>query len=95
MGYVYALSTLPPTFVMGIGAICAILSIPLAVISPKRDMDWSLSDGALDDDYERALAREIPTVDCPACDTSNPVESMERPLRIPCGGCGRNLRIEA
>ena len=95
MGYVYALSTLPPTFVMGIGTICAILSIPLAVISPKRDMDWSLSDGQLSDDYQAALAREIPTVDCPACKTSNPVESMERPLRLPCGGCGRNLRIEA
>lgn len=95
MGYVYALSTLPPTFVMGIGAICAILSIPLAVISPKREMDWSLSEGQLSDDYETAMAREIPTVDCPACNTSNPVESMERPLRLPCGGCGRNLRIEA
>ena len=94
MTYVYALSALPPTFVMGIAAACAVLMIPLAVISPRHEADWTLSEDSLSDDYEKALAREIPTVDCPACDTSNPVETTKRPVRIPCGGCGRNLRIE-
>jgi hypothetical protein len=94
MSYVYVLSALPPTFVMGIAAACAVLMIPLAIISPRHDYERTLGDDSLSDDYERALAREIPTVDCPACGISNPVETKVRPVRIPCGGCGRNLRIE-
>jgi hypothetical protein len=94
MGYVYVLSALPPTFVMGIAVACAVLMMPLALISPRHDPDWALGGDSLSADYEKALAREIPTVDCPACNTSNPVETMKRPVRIPCGGCGRNLRIE-
>ena len=94
MSYVYALSTLPPTFVMGIAAACAVLMIPLAIVSPRHEHEWTLGEESLSDDYERAISREIPTVDCPACGTSNPVETMKRPVRIPCGGCGRNLRIE-
>jgi len=94
MGYVYVLSALPPTFVMGIAAACTVAMMPLALISPRR-MDWTMSEESLDDDYQRALNRKIPTVECPACGTSNPVETDTRPVRIPCGGCGRNLRIEA
>ena len=94
MAYVYALSALPPTFVMGIAGACAVLMMPLAIISPRHEHEWTLGDEPLSDDYEKALSREIPTVDCPACGTSNPVETMKRPVRIPCGGCGRNLRIE-
>jgi len=94
MCYVYALSALPPTFVMGIATACAVLMMPLAIISPRHENDWTVGGESLSDDYEKAMAREIPTVDCPACDTSNPVETTERPVRIPCGGCGRNLRIE-
>ena len=94
MSYVYALSALPPTFVMGIATACAVLMMPLAIISPRHENDWALGEESLSDDYEKALSREIPTVDCPACNTSNPVETTERPVRIPCGGCGRNLRIE-
>jgi hypothetical protein len=95
VGYVYVLSSLPPTFVMVIAAACIGLMIPLALISPRRlDDDGYLSDGSLADDFETAMERVIPTVDCPACETANPVESSVRPLRIPCGGCGRNLRIE-
>ena len=95
MAYVYAISALPPTLVLGIAAGCAVLMMPLAIISPRHEMDWTLGEESLSDDYESALAREIPTVDCPACGTSNPVETTVRPVRIPCGGCGRNLRIEA
>ncbi|MEE2759237.1 MAG: hypothetical protein VYA86_04585 [Candidatus Thermoplasmatota archaeon] len=94
MFYVYVFSTLPPTFVMGIGVACMVMMLPLALISPRR-VDWAMSGDSLSDDYEEALNRKIPTVDCPACGTSNPVETTTRPVRIPCGGCGRNLRIEA
>ena len=94
MTYVYVFSSLPPTFVMGIAAATTVLMMPLALISPRR-VDWTMDEQSLSDDYEEALKRKIPTVDCPACGTSNPVETTERPVRIPCGGCGRNLRIEA
>ena len=94
VGYVYIFSALPPTFVLGIAAASSVLMLPLAIISPRLEGDWTLGEDSLSDDYERASKRKIPTVDCPACDTSNPVETTERPVRIPCGGCGRNLRIE-
>ncbi|MDP6906845.1 MAG: hypothetical protein QF440_05455 [Candidatus Thalassarchaeaceae archaeon] len=95
VGYAYILSALPPTFVMGIAGACLVLMVPIAIVSPKRYDEQFLSDGSLDDDFESAMDREIPTVNCPACGTGNPVESQERPLRLPCGGCGRTLRIEA
>ena len=37
--------------------------------------------------------RDIPTVLCPKCNTKNPVSSNERPLKLPCGGCGTVLKI--
>ena len=40
MGYVYVLSALPPTFVMGIAAACTVAMMPLALISPRR-VDWA------------------------------------------------------
>ena len=95
LGYVYVLSSLPPQFVMAIAGGMVGLMIPIALISPHRYDDSLLSDGSLAEDYEVAMDRVVPTVDCPACGTSNPVESSQRPIRIPCGGCGRNLRIEA
>ena len=95
VGYAYILSSLPPTFVLAIAAASVVLMLPISLISPKNYGDEYLSDGSLEEDYEAAMEREIPTVTCPACDTSNPIESTQRPLRIPCGGCGRMLRIEA
>ena len=41
MGYVYVLSALPPTFVMGIAAACTVAMMPLALISPRR-VDWAM-----------------------------------------------------
>ncbi|MBN17341.1 MAG: hypothetical protein CMB37_04190 [Euryarchaeota archaeon] len=93
LGYVYTLSALPPTFVMGIAAASTMAMVPLALISP-RNTDWTMSEGDMAEDYEQSISKVIPTVDCPACKTANPVMSSERPLRIPCGGCGRKLRIE-
>ena len=93
--FAYAFSALPPTFVMGIAGSSMLLFIPIAIVSPRRYDEQFLSDGSLDEDFENAMHREIPSVTCPACDTGNPVESNERPLRLPCGGCGKTLRIEA
>lgn len=95
VGYAYILSSLPPTFVLAIAAAGVILMLPISLISPKNYGEEYLSDGALEDDYQAAMEREIPSVTCPACDTPNPIESTKRPLRIPCGGCGRMLRIES
>ena len=94
MFYVYAFSAIPPTFVMGIAAGCTVAMLPLALISPRR-VDWAMSEDSLSNDYQKALNRKIPTVECPACGISNPVETDTRPVRIPCGGCSRNLLIEA
>ena len=94
MFFVYVYSALPPTFVMGIAAACTVMMMPLALISPRR-VDWSMDEKPLSDDYEKALNRKIPTVDCPACGISTPVETDTRPVRIRCGGCERYLRIEA
>jgi len=96
-GYAYIQAALPPTIQLGIVASLTVMAFPIALVSPRHwDEDEVLGDGALGDDLEEASKklREIPTVTCPACTTVNPVESRERPLRLPCGGCGRTLRIE-
>ena len=37
--------------------------------------------------------KDVPTVGCPKCGSKNPVVSGERPLKLPCGGCGTVLKI--
>jgi ribosomal protein S27E len=70
----------PPFTIIAILAVTVALLLITAVASPKRtDLDDELS--------------EFPLVDCPACTTANPITSDERPLRIPCGGCGKVLKI--
>ena len=34
-----------------------------------------------------------PVIDCPACNSPTTIYSNERPLRLPCEGCGRILKI--
>lgn len=41
------------------------------------------------------ISRIFPTIDCPACNTSNEITSEERPLRIVCRGCQRTMKIVA
>ena len=41
------------------------------------------------------ISRIFPTIDCPACTTSNEITSDERPLRIACRGCQRTMKIVA
>ena len=41
------------------------------------------------------LSKIFPTIDCPACGTSNQITSDTRPLRISCKGCQRTMKIVA
>ena len=70
----------PPFTIIAILAVTVALLLITAVASPKRtDLDDGLN--------------EFPLIDCPACTTANAITSDERPLRIPCGGCGKVLKI--
>ena len=67
----------------GIGGIWMVTTI----ITPKR-----LGEDGMPD---TSSMPEVPTISCPKCTTVNPVVSDIRPLRLPCGGCGRVLKIVA
>ena len=67
----------------GIGGIWMVTTI----ITPKR-----LGEDGMPD---TSSMPEVPTISCPKCTTVNPVVSDIRPLRMPCGGCGRVLKIVA
>lgn len=72
----------PPYTVGIIAAIAATIWIITAVASPKR----------------KGVTAELqsvnyPIIDCPACSTPNPITTDQRPFRMPCGGCGRVLKI--
>ena len=73
----------PPIFVAGSVATVVVIWWFTAIISPRR-----LNMAEMDDPV-------IPTIQCPACSTSNPVDSDERPLRFPCNGCGRVIKLVA
>jgi len=97
--FIYGFASVPPTIVLSIVGICLLLMLPITLISPKLASDedeYIMPDRSLGDDLAERAEEEriIPTVTCPACDTVNPVESDQRPLRLPCGGCGRKLRID-
>ena len=72
------------TLILGAGAGSFILSLIIIFISPSHRID------GLDD----IPNKKIPVIDCPICSQANPITSDERPLRLPCGGCGRTLLIE-
>ena len=68
-----------------VGVICAIaitIWIITAVASPTKK---GLKNASKNISY--------PTIECPACDVLNSITSNERPLRIPCNGCSRILKI--
>lgn len=67
----------------GIGGIWMVTTI----ITPKRV--------GVDGMPDTSSMPEVPTISCPKCTTVNPVVSDIRPLRLPCGGCGRVLKIVA
>ena len=71
-------------FTVGIiaGIAVAIWSIT-AIASPKRKKG---SGAAIDNS-------NYPTIDCPACGTTNSIMTDERPFRMACSGCKRVLKI--
>jgi hypothetical protein len=73
----------PAIFVAGSIAGVVVIWWFTAIISPRR-----LNIVEMDDPV-------IPTIPCPACSTSNPVDSNERPFRFPCNGCGRVIKLVA
>lgn len=72
------------SIVLGAGIGSFTMALIIIFISPKHRID------GLDDIPDR----KIPVIDCPICKQTNPISSDERPLRLPCGGCGRTLLIE-
>ena len=73
----------PPIFVAGSVVTVIVIWWFTAIISPRR-----LDMAEMDDPV-------IPTIQCPACSTSNSVDSNERPYRFPCNGCGRVIKLVA
>ena len=72
---------MPMQIVLAVVASSILLVFPISLVSPKSNR-------------EKRRKNKSPRIECPACETSNPVESNVRPLRIECSGCGVMLRIE-
>ena len=71
-----------PFSVGAIAGITITIWIITAIASPKKK---GIASGSPQVDY--------PTIECPACNTPNQITTDERPFRLPCGGCGRVLKI--
>ncbi|MDG1554153.1 MAG: hypothetical protein P8Q96_04540 [Candidatus Thalassarchaeaceae archaeon] len=78
---VYVLG-MPMQIVLAIVASSILLVFPISLVSPKSNSG------------NGSTRKKGPSIDCPACGTSNPVESKVRPLRFECSGCDVMLRIE-
>ena len=72
---------LPMQMVLGIVASSVLLVFPISLLSPRIK-------GGI-----RGLSN-APSVKCPSCGSTVPVESDVRPLRITCEGCDSVIRIE-
>ncbi len=72
-----------PFTVGAIAAITVTIWIITAIASPRRKGVTGIA----------ASKNEDPIIECPACSTPNPITSDQRPFRLPCGGCGRGLKI--
>ena len=72
---------MPMQIVLAIVASSILLVFPISLVSPKSNRD-------------RGRMNKSPRIECPACGTSNPVDSNVRTLRIQCSGCEVMLRIE-
>ncbi len=72
---------MPMQIVLAVVASSILLVFPISLVSPKSNS-------------KNGSKKKLPKIECPACGTSNPVESDVRPLRIECSGCEVMLRIE-
>lgn len=84
IGLIYLFSY-PPLFVFGASGVASMLWIVTGLISPRKQKSNKQA--------QPEIQVDVPTVACPSCDTSIPVLSDERPLRIACGGCGKTIKI--
>jgi hypothetical protein len=73
---------MPMQIVLAIVGSSVLLVFPISLVSPKSNKESGF------------IGKRGPRIDCPACGTSNPVESKIRPLRFECSGCDVMLRIE-
>jgi len=71
-----------PFSVGAIAGITIIIWIITAIASPRRK-------GSITEQ----TSVNYPTIECPACNAVNMITTDERPVRIPCIGCGRVLKI--
>ena len=72
------------SIILGAGIGTLIMSLIIIFLSPRHQLEGI---GDIPD-------KKFPVIDCPVCKQTNPITSDERPLRLPCGGCGRTLLIE-
>ena len=78
-----------PIFILGSSGGIVFIWWATAVISPKTKN----AKGAAS--KPQIIVENFPTIACPQCQTSNPVTSDLRPIRIQCSGCDRIIEIVA
>ena len=82
LSFVVYILGMPMQIVLAIVASSVLLVFPISLVSPKSSNENS------------SIRKRGPRIECPACGTSNTVESKVRPLRFECSGCDVMLRIE-
>ena len=95
-GYSYFFA-LPLMFMLGAVSAVGLLMVAVAIVTPRPSAEDTAADEAAFITIMPAKglrkAKRIPKVNCPACGESNLIHSKQRPVRIPCCGCGARLRV--
>ena len=69
----------PPLVIFSTIGVLLIILATTAIASPRTAITEDLP--------------SFPVINCPSCGTPNAITSNERPIKIPCGGCGKVLKI--
>ena len=78
---------LEPLYVLTSSGTIVFIWWATAMISPRTE------DAKKTQSSPQVLLTNFPTIACPQCQTSNPVTSDLRPIRIQCSGCDRIIKI--
>ena len=78
---------LEPLYVLTSSGTIVFIWWATAMISPRTE------DAKKTQSSPQVLLTNFPTIACPQCQTSNPVTSDLRPIRIQCTGCDRIIKI--
>ncbi|MGB1488489.1 MAG: hypothetical protein ACPG83_07835, partial [Candidatus Poseidoniaceae archaeon] len=78
-----------PLYILGLSSGVVFIWWATAIISPKT----GAANGPAT--APQIIVENFPTIACPQCQTSNPVTSDLRPIRIQCVGCERVIKIVA